>query len=260
VADKIALITGASSGIGEAFAKHFAKNGYDLILTGHPDDNIMIDSEDLIKRYHVKIEMILADLANEDDIVKVERIIKKNTGIEVLINNAGFGFWKPFWENDIHDIENMIKVHINVPVRFIYAVLPAMTSKRKGIIINLSSLSSFISVPGGSMYSATKLFHNCFMESLHISVRDMGIKVQVLCPGFVNTNFHKRAGLNTFELRKNRMIRWMQPERVVGISIRNLKKKNKVIVIPGFWNKIIRLIITNVPRPVYYSLAAKYLH
>jgi short-subunit dehydrogenase len=259
MADKIAIITGASSGIGAAFATHFAKEGYDLFLTGHPDDNIMIDHEDLIRKYHVKIEMILADLANEDDIAKVEEIIEKNTGIEVLINNAGFGFWKPFWENDIHDIEDMIKVHINVPLRFIYAALPAMTSKRKGIIINLSSLSSFFSVPGGSVYSATKLFHNCFMESLHISVRDKGIKVQVLCPGFVNTNFHKRAGLNTFELKKNKIVTWMSPERVVGISIRNLKKKNKVIVVPGFMNKLIRFIITNAPRPVYYSLAAKYL-
>jgi len=260
MADKIALVTGATSGIGAAFANHFAKNGYDLILTGHPDDNIMIDTSDLAKKYNIKIDTILADLANETDVVKVEEIIKKNSTIEVLINNAGFVFWKPFWQNDIRSLEGMIKVHINAPVRFIYAALPAMTQNRKGIIINLSSLSSFIPIPQDSMYSATKLFQNSFMESLHISVRDKGIKVQVLCPGFVNTNFHKRAGVNPSELKRNGIIRWMHAERVVGISIRNLSKKDKVIVVPGFWNKLIRLIITNIPRPLYYSLAAKYLH
>lgn len=260
MADKIALVTGATSGIGAAFANHFAKNGYDLILTGHPDDNIMIDTSDLAKKYSIKIDMILADLANETDVVKVEEIIKKNSTIEVLINNAGFVFWKPFWQNDIRSLEGMIKVHINAPVRFIYAALPAMKQNGKGIIINLSSLSSFIPIPRDSMYSATKLFQNSFMESLHISVRDKGIKVQVLCPGFVNTNFHKRAGVNPSELKRNGIIRWMHAERVVGISIRNLSKKDKVIVVPGFWNKLIRLIITNIPRPLYYSLAAKYLH
>jgi short-subunit dehydrogenase len=259
VADRIALITGATSGIGAAFADHFAKNGYHLILTGHPDDNIMIDTSDLAKKYNVKIDLILADLSIDQDVAGVEEIIKKNSTIEVLINNAGFVFWKPFWQNDIRALEGMIKVHINTPVRFIYAALPGMTKNEKGIIINVSSLSSFFPIPRDSMYSATKLFQNSFMESLHISVYDKGIKVQVLCPGFVHSNFHNRAGVNTAEIKRSGIIRWMQPERVVDISIRNLRKKNKVIVLPGFWNKLIRLIFNIVPKPFYYGLAAKYL-
>jgi short-subunit dehydrogenase len=133
-----------------------------------------------------------------------------------------------------------------------------MISKSRGIIINLSSISSFLPIPRDSMYSATKLFINSFMESLHISVRDKGVKVQVLCPGFVHSNFHKRAGVDRSEIRRSLIIKWMQPDEVVRISIRALETKNKVIDIPGFRNKLIRFLVTCLPRRIYYSFAAKY--
>jgi hypothetical protein len=109
------------------------------------------------------------------------------------------------------------------------------------------------------MYSATKLFQNSFMESLHISIRDEGIKVQVLCPGFVHSKFHERAGVNPAELNNKGIIRWMLPEKVVEISVKDLQKRDKVIVIPGFWNNVIRVIAGCMPRLLYYYLAGKYL-
>jgi len=256
---KVAFITGATSGIGGAFACHFAQKGYDLIITGHPDDKIPPCIEQMKEKYNASIEIIFADLAKENDIARVEEIIKREQKIEILINSAGFTFWKPFWMNNVKELESMIKVHISAPVRFIYAALPKMIVKKKGVIINLSSLSSFMPVPKDSMYSATKLFHNSFMESLHCSVKDKGIKVQVLCPGFVYSNFHKRAGLKQSDLKNGGIIRWMQPEKVVEISVRNLKKKNKVIVVPGWRNKLIKFIVTNLPRSLYYTLATKFL-
>lgn len=256
---QIVFISGATSGIGAAFALHYANKGYDLILTGHPDDKILPSVKELKQKYNVNVEIILADLTNDKDLANLEEIIRNNKRIEVLINNAGFVFGKPFWKNDIQNLENMIKVHINAPVRFIHAALPHMTMKRQGTIINLSSLASFMPIPQDSMYSATKLFQNSFMESLHISVKDKGIKVQVLCPGFVPTNFHKRAGLKQPELRNRGILSWMQPEKIVEISVRNLRKKNKVIVIPGFWNNLAKYMITIMPRSLYYRLAAKFL-
>jgi len=153
----------------------------------------------------------------------------------------------------------MIKVHINAPLRFIYAALPNMINKKKGIIINLSSLASFMPIPKDSMYSATKLFNNIFLESLHINLRDKGIKTQVLCPGFVKTNFHTRSDGKKAEFKNRGIIRWMKPEEVVEISVRNLIKKNKVIVVPGFLNRVVKLIHTILPNKVYYGLATKYL-
>ena len=257
---KVAFISGATSGLGAAFARHFAQQGYDLIITGHPDDKISLDVEELKIKNNVSVEIILADFANENDVVRTEEIIKKNKEIDVLINNAGFFFGKPFWQNDIRSLESMVKVHICTPVRLILAALPNMTKNGKGAIINLSSLVSFMPVPQDAMYSATKLFINSFMESLHISVKDKGIKVQVLCPGFMrNTNFHKRAGMKLSERKNWEILPWMEPENVVKISVRNLRKKNKVIVIPGFRNRAIKFIISILPRPLYYRFATKFL-
>jgi short-subunit dehydrogenase len=257
---KVAFISGATSGLGAAFARHFAQQGYDLILTGHPDDKISLDVEGLKIKNKVKIEIILADLANENDVTQLEETIKKTREIDVLINNAGFFFGKAFWKNDIQSLESMIKVHISTPVRLILAALPNMTSNNKGTIITLSSLVSFMPVPQDAMYSATKLFNNSFMESLHISFKDKGIKVQVLCPGFVrNTNFHERAGFKLSGLKNWEILPWMEPENVVRISVRNLKKKNKVVVIPGFRNRTIKFIVSVLPRPLYYRFAARFL-
>lgn len=257
---KVAFISGATSGLGAAFARHFAQQGYDLIITGHPDDKISLDVEELKIKNNINVEIILADFANENDVARTEEIIKQNKEIDVLINNAGFFFGKPFWQNDIRSLESMIKVHINTPVRLILAALPNMTMNRKGVIINLSSLVSFMPVPQDAMYSATKLFNNSFMESLHISVKDKGIKVQVLCPGFVsNTNFHERAGFKLSGHKNWNILPWMEPEKIVKISVRNLRKKNKVIVIPGFRNRAIKFIISILPRSLYYRFATKYL-
>jgi short-subunit dehydrogenase len=257
---KVAFISGGTSGLGAAFARHFAKQGYDLILTGHPDDKISLDVEDLKTKNKVNIDVILADLANENDVIRLEEIIKKNREIDVLINNAGFFFGKAFWKNDIPSLESMVKVHICTPVRLILAAIPNMTSNNKGTIIALSTLVSFMPVPQDAMYSATKVFSNSFMESLHISFKDKGIKVQVLCPGFVrNTNFHERAGFNLSGLKNWEILPWMEPENVVKISVRNLRKKNKVVVIPGFRNRAIKFIISILPRTLYYRFAARFL-
>jgi uncharacterized protein len=257
---KIAFISGGTSGLGAAFARHFAHEGYDLIITGHPNDKINLDTEGLKTKNLIQVEVILADLTNEKDIAEIENRIKKNHNIEVLVNNAGFSFGRPFWENDIRALEGMVKVHICVPIRFILAALPAMTKNRKGVIINMSSLVSFMPVPKDAMYSATKLFNNSFMESLHISFRDKGIKVQVLCPGFIrNTQFHERAGIKPEELKNRELLPWMEPEKVVRASVRNLKKKNKVVVIPGWRNQLIRFIVSVVPRPLYYRIASRFL-
>ena len=255
---EVAVITGGTSGIGAAYTRYYASMGYDLLVTGHPGDKEYPHLEEIAEKFNIKVELMLADFAIKEDLVRVEETIR-DKNVSVLINSAGFGLGRPFWEDDVQTLENMVMVHIIAPVRFIYAVLPQMISRKKGTIISLSSLSSFIPIPLDSMYSATKIFHNSFLQSLHISFRNQGIKAQVLCPGFVKTNFHKNAGTDTSLMQKKQFLPWMNPERVVEISIRNLEKKNKVIVIPGLRNKLIKLLYTMIPKPLYYRLAVKYL-
>jgi short-subunit dehydrogenase len=256
---EVVLITGGTSGIGAAFARYFAEKGFDLIITGRPGDKIYPCVKNLSEKHHVNVDIILAELSKPEDVLRIEEIIRENYRIEILINNAGFGLPNLFWKEDINSLENMIKVHINAPLRFIYAALPNMMKKRKGIIINVSSLASFLPIPRDSVYSATKLFQNSLMESLHISLKEKGIKLQVLCPGFVKTDFHKNISGDPAEMKKREIFPWMQPDEVVKISIKNLSRKNKVIIIPGLTCKILKFVYTILPYPVYYQIANKYL-
>jgi len=256
---EVALITGGTCGIGAAFARYFAGKGYDLIITSQPSNKVYPCIENLHQKFDVNVEIIPAELTNNEDILKVEEIIKSNKRIGFLINNAGFGLGIPFWQDKIDNLENMIKVHINAPVRFVHAVLPGMIKRKKGVIISLSSLSSFIPIPRDSVYSATKLFQNSFMESMHICFKDEGLKIQVLCPGFVRTDFHKSNNVDQKDILNNRIIPWMDPDEVVKISIRNLKRKDKVFIIPGFWNKVVKSVYFIMPSPLYYWLAKKFL-
>jgi len=256
---KTVFISGATSGIGAAFAKFYAGKGYDLIITGHPNDKIILPVEELRQKHGVNIELFLVDLAHEDNITKLEEVLKKNKRIEVLINNAGYLNRIPFIDNAIKDVENMIKVHINTPVRFIHSVLPQMISQKRGTIINLSSLAAYTPFPDYVMYPATKLFTIGITESLHITLKSKGIKVQALCPGFVHSNFHKRAGVELSDFNNKNLVPWMTPEKVVEISIRKLKKRNKVVVIPGIENKLIRTIQRLMPKRLYYFLSNRIL-
>ena len=254
----IVLITGATSGIGASFARHYGQKGYDLILTGLAEHVDPEYANNMMNTYSVKVEVIAADFGKESDIGKIESVIK-GRDIDVLVNNAGFGLGRAFIDNSICDIEAMINVHINAPVRFIHAVLPGMLLKNRGTIINLSSLSSFLPIPRDPVYSATKLFQNSLLESLHISLRSKGIKFQVLCPGFVHTNYHNRLSIDQDELKRRSLIPWMQPDDVVGISVKQLKRNNNLFVIPGIHNKIIRVAYRLMPQWLYYRIAAKHL-
>lgn len=258
--NKTAFISGATSGIGAAFANYYASKGYDLIITGHPKDEVNLPINRLKKLYNVNIELILIDLSIEDNITSLVGELRNNKRIEVIINNAGYLNKIPFIYNDIDDVDNMINLHIIAPVRIIHALLPNMITKNKGIIINLASLAAYTPFPDYVVYPATKLFNIGFTESLHITLQSTQIKVQVLCPGFVHSNFHNRAGFNLSDYKNKKLMHWMKPEKVVEISIRNLQKKNKVIVIPGFWNKLAKLAHDIMPNRLYYLLSHRFLN
>jgi len=252
---KVALITGGTSGIGAAYARHFASEGYDLIVTGHPDDEILLRTEELKEKFHIQIETILADFSSESHVSHIEDILLKNQRIEVLVNCAGFGLGRAFFEREFTAVMSMIQVNTIAPVRFINAILPQMIKNKRGIIITVSSISSLVPVPRDPLYCGTKAFHNILGEALHIRMIGNGIKCQVLCPGLVRSNFHNRIGTYGPRVRARGFVRWMDPDKVVAISIRNLKKKHKVIVIPGFLNKISVLIYNLIPRTLYYRFA-----
>lgn len=250
---KIALITGATSGIGAEFARRFASRGYDLIITGRRREKIESLADDLSQKFGIRTEVVLCELSDRNDIESLVEKVKQESGIEVVVNNAGFGTRELFHEEDISGHEDMLLVHCLAPIKLIHAALPNMLKRGTGTIINVSSLRAFGPGRRVAVYSGTKAFLNNFSEAIHIENMGKGIKVQVLCPGFTRTDFHDRIGLETSP-KNTVLVRWMSAADLVDISLRNLKK-NKVICIPGFWNRLMIFVQSMMPAGMYYKIA-----
>jgi len=238
--NKIALITGATSGIGAAFAQKFASQKYDLILTGRREDKIKMLSKKIEHEYGIKIEVVIAELTDDNDLELLINKIKLSKNIEILVNNAGFGNRKNFFDGELDIYEKMLKLHTLVPIKLTYAALQNMLLDNKGTIINVSSISAFYILPKTTIYGATKAFLNSFTETLKLELKNTKIKIQTLCPGITDTDFFDRFGENVTTLSKERGWPWrvMTPEEVVEKSLKDLAK-NKTICIPGILNKLL---------------------
>jgi short-subunit dehydrogenase len=249
---KNALITGATSGIGAAFAKRLAHDGYDLIITGRRKEKINALANELSKAYSVNVDIINIELS---DIVELEALIERisNLHIDILINNAGFGTNSYFWEEDFRIQEEMVQVQIICPMRLIHAVLPNMISRGNGAIINVSSVGAFLSIPKNTVYLGTKAFLRAFTESLHLELMGTGVKVQVICPGLTRTDFHEKMGMAKAEQVNRGLVRWRSPDEIVDISLKGLGK-NEVVCIPGWSTRIRILLLSILPDRIYYGL------
>ena len=244
-----ALVTGATSGIGAAFASRLAQKGFDLILHGRRQKELMDRAKNLERIYSTSVEIIIAELSRPDEIRKVEERINSLDRLDMLVNNAGY--WEPgvFWEHSPDSLEAMIMVHNVAPVRFIRAALPRMLERDKGDIINVSSLGAYLNMVTLENYGATKAYLISFTESLHVALMGTGIRVQALTPGFTVTEFHSRLGADFTKEQRT----WMQPEEVVDESLRALGK-GPVVCIPGSKRRFIVKLASMLPRPVYYRI------
>ena len=246
-----ALITGATSGIGKAFAVCYAGMGYDLVVTGRRMDRLEQLCSELSREYGIRAEAVKAELSEEQDMERLLKVIIRRDNIGILVNNAGFGSGVDFYQNSLEEHLKMLDVHVKAAIRLIYAVLPQMRMRKEGVIINVSSLGAFMPAPGSSMYSATKLFLASFSESLNMEVRRHGIKVRCVCPGFTHTEFHERRAQG--KIRAGGKLMWMEADDVVRKTIRSLKK-NKIVVVPGIINRLLIAVTSIIPRRLYYHL------
>jgi short-subunit dehydrogenase len=244
-----ALVTGATSGIGAAFANRLAQEGFDLVLHGRRQKELIEHAKILEKTYPVSIDVIIAELSRIDDIRTVEERIRSLDRLDMLINNAGY--WEPgfFWEHSPDSLEAMIMVHNVAPVRFIRAALPHMLERDKGDIINVSSLGAYFNMVTLENYGATKAYLISFTKSLYVALMSTGIRVQVLAPGFTVTEFHSRLGADFTKEQRT----WLHPEEVVEESLRALGK-GRAVCIPGLKRRFIVKVASMLPRFVYYRM------
>lgn len=249
---RIAVITGATSGIGAAYARKFAEQGYDLIITGRRKEKIEKAGQELREKYGVNIDIILAELSGKEGIHKVAEFIQEKN-IEVLVNNAGFGVTGLYHEADLTKMEQLVKVNILAPMQLIYEVLPGMIRRKKGSIINISSEGIYMIVPGNAIYSSAKAFLKTFTEGLHMDLKETGVRVLAVCPGLTHTDFHEKMGMEKSRQVNKGMIQWMSPEKVVEASLKDINK-GRVISIPGVHTKILAAIFSRLPRVLYYHI------
>jgi short-subunit dehydrogenase len=249
----IAVITGATSGIGRSFAYNLAEKGYDLILTGRRKLELENVADNICESFKVNVEVIIGDLANSNCRSVISNRIKSASNIDVLINNAGFGIDRSFYRIGLNDIRSMMITHDLAAVEFIHAALPVMMKRGQGNIINVSSLGAFIPGFTRSLYLATKSFLHYFTKALSMEVYPYGIRLQSLCPGMTYSDFHERARKND-QNGKIKSLNFMSPDRVVEMSLKSLKNGN-VICIPGKLNKIMVIIAKALPVKVLRLLS-----
>lgn len=239
--ERVALVTGASAGLGAEFARRLAARGYSLILIARRDGRLA----ELARSLAVSTRTLAADLTTESGVAAVCQLVRDEPHLELLVNNAGFGTLGRFWQTDIRRQEDMYALHVLAVMRLTRAALEGMTARAKGAIINVSSIAAFGQSAGNVSYCSTKAWMKSFTEGLDIELRGAGspVQVQALCPGFTITEFHDTLGMDRNEIPS---FLWLPAEKVVDASLDALAAR-QVIVIPGWQYKVTAQVLRHLP-------------
>jgi len=241
-----ALVTGASSGIGEAYARRLAREGVDLILVARRSRLIESLADELQSAHAVNVEALTTDLATEEGIASIEDKISDGPPLSWLISSAGFGTRGRFVDVQKMKIIHMNRLHVEANARLVKASLPGMLENRFGHIVMVSSLSAFLTTAEYVNYSATKAYVNMFALGLRDELTSTGVKVQALCPGLTKTEFFATEEFENFKYDSMPSWVWMTTHQVVEESIRSLnKRRNPPIFIPGLKNKAFTTILSS---------------
>ena len=227
-----ALVTGASSGIGEEFARQLAKKGYDLVLVARRGDRLEKLAAEFSQAQGTISEVVEADLGTTEGVISVEKRLAAGD-VDLLVNNAGFATRGDFATMSIWRELEEIDVNVKALVVLTHAVLQPMLERKQGIIINVGSTGSFQPVPYMSLYAATKAFVLHFSEGVHEEVKKKGVTVTCLCPGYVLTEFQQVAGLDERRLPNRGRL---TPAQVVAAALKGAAE-GRAIVIPGTLNR-----------------------
>ncbi len=233
---RTALITGASSGLGEKFAEIFAKDGYNLVLVARNTYKLNQQKRFLEKKYGVKVKIFIQDLSQQNSAKKVFDFTQQNgIHIDILVNNAGFGDLSRFDSCDIQKQVDMINLNITTLVQLTYFYLKPMQDNGYGKIMNIASIAGFASGPLMSVYYASKAFVLHFSEAIATELKDTPVTVTTVCPGPVKTEFFNRAG---FKNQKYFNIFSKDCGKKVCEYAYTEMLKGKTVVVPGIINKI----------------------
>lgn len=250
--NRFAIVTGASRGIGSAYARLLASRGYDLLLVSRDETRLTDLSHELETNHRIQAHVFIADLAQPDAAHQlfVESRQYRQTP-EMLINNAGFGLYGEFVSHPLPRIQEMLHVHVRTVVESIRLFLPGMIERGSGTIINVASIAGLLPVPHFAEYAATKAFLVSFSEALAEEVRPTGVVVQACCPGQTETDFHDSAGF-----RPSGRLPMQTADQVAHTSLAALPNKHPVVTI-GWQGKLAAWTMKWLPRKFLIRTAGR---
>lgn len=235
----IALVTGASAGLGREFVRQLAALDYDLVLVARDSLRLETVAAELQAQFGCHCEVLAADLAHDADVGRVVARLDA-APVDLLVNNAGFGTRGTLVRTDRVEQDRMLRLHVLATNRLTQAAVQAMVPRGRGAIISVSSVASFLTSPGNVNYCASKAFQRIHVEGLAQEVAGRGVYVQALCPGFTHTEFHQRASM---DMRRTPSWMWLSAERVVRESLEAVRRQSPTVVIPGRrWRAIVALL------------------
>jgi uncharacterized protein len=226
----LALVTGASAGIGRAYAERLASDGYDLVVVARRAERLDELKRQLESAHSVSVQPLVADLSTKSGQNAVDAVATK-PNLEVVIDSAALAYYMPFLDLPLEKAEELVNLNVLAPVRMIHAALPGMVKRGKGAVVSFSSLLAYSAtsenpqLPKRAVYAASKAFLLSFFQLIAVELRDTGVKVQIVCPGIVKTEFHTRQNMDLSGRPR------MEPEEVVKASMIGLER-GEVVCIP----------------------------
>ena len=256
---EVAVITGASAGIGAMFARKLAARGYDVLLIARREDRLRSLAAELAATYHIAADVLAADLASEAGLETAAARVRDASNLGLLVNNAGFGLHGFFADADVRGQIEMHRLHVIATLRLTHAALQNLVPRNTGGVINVASVAGFAAAPGSVSYNATKAWVIRFTEGIamelagELSAKGSAVKVQALCPGFTLSEFHDVIHMDRSAIPA---WLWMSADFVVNESLREYDR-GRVIVIPGWRYKLIVSGMKWLPAPLLRRMSKR---
>ena len=250
---KTALITGASAGIGKAFAEELARNGHDLVLVARRRERLEEIGAELQEAYGITSTALAMDLSDPHAPVAIfEKLRRENIAIDVLVNNAGYALSTKFSEESWNTHAMFLNVLVSSVVQLCHLFIPGMKARGQGQIINIASFVAYMAGTPGDLYVGAKSFIVKFSQSLYLELADAGIQVTVVCPGLTRSEFHDVMGVRE-DANKLPGIFWMDAQKVARLGYA-AAMNGKPVYIPGLLNKVLAFLMRVMPETILLGI------